>query len=55
MPVKILLNSNQGGYFEFSLCDSNGAPETQACFDRHLLTGLSFKYVFAAKWPVETP
>lgn len=37
MKVKILLNSDQGGYFEFRLCESNGTAETQACFDKHLL------------------
>ncbi|XP_045183724.2 uncharacterized protein LOC123542126 [Mercenaria mercenaria] len=35
--VKVLLNSNQGGYFEFKLCASNGTAETQACFDKHWL------------------
>ncbi|XP_060587980.1 uncharacterized protein LOC132743477, partial [Ruditapes philippinarum] len=35
--VKILLNSDQSGYFEFHLCVTNGTAETKACFDKHLL------------------
>lgn len=37
LHVNILLNSDQGGYFEFRLCESNGTAETQVCFDKHLL------------------
>lgn len=37
MKVKVLLNVDLGGYFEFRLCASNGTTETQECFDKNLL------------------
>ncbi|XP_052786118.1 uncharacterized protein LOC128221552 [Mya arenaria] len=35
LSVQVLLNSKQGGYFEFAICDT--VPETRDCFDNNLV------------------
>ena len=35
--MRILLNSDEGGYFLFYLCEANDRPETLECFDRNFL------------------
>ncbi|XP_025082650.1 uncharacterized protein LOC112557168 [Pomacea canaliculata] len=46
---KVLMNTNQGGYFQFSICSLQSSSEasTQACFDQHpvpLADGSGFRY-----------
>lgn len=46
---KVLMNTNQGGYFQFSICPLQSSTEasTQACFDQHpvpLADGSGFRY-----------
>lgn len=46
---KVLMNTNQGGYFQFSICplQSSSEASTQACFDQHpvpLADGSGFRY-----------